>query len=88
MQFSNLYRTLENTFGPVEHPTYRHMKTDYGCDPLGDGKFKMVPSGDIVDKEERDKRLKQKPAPKNDIFGMPWEELEQKQGGKLNKKGL
>lgn len=64
------------------------MKTDYGCDPLGNGKFKMVPSGDIVDREERDKRLKFKPAPKNDIFGMSWDELEQKQGGKLNKKGL
>lgn len=31
---------------------------DYGSDPLGGGKFKMVPSGDIVDKEERDKRVK------------------------------
>jgi hypothetical protein len=31
---------------------------DYGADPLGDGKFKMVPSGDIVDFEERCRRLK------------------------------
>lgn len=30
---------------------------DYGADPLGDGKFKMVPSGDIVDLDERNKRL-------------------------------
>lgn len=30
---------------------------DYGADPLGNGKFKMVPSGDIVDFEERCKRL-------------------------------
>lgn len=30
---------------------------DYGCDPLGDGTFKMVPSGDIVNYEERCKRL-------------------------------
>jgi hypothetical protein len=30
---------------------------DYGADPLGDGKFKMVPSGDIVDLAERNKRL-------------------------------
>lgn len=29
---------------------------DYGFDPVGDGRYKMVPSGDIVDKEERDKR--------------------------------
>jgi len=31
---------------------------DYGCDPLGDGTFKMVPSGDVVDLEEMRKRLK------------------------------
>ena len=30
---------------------------DYGSDPLGDGKFRMVPSGDVVDATERDKRL-------------------------------
>jgi len=33
-------------------------KGDYGADPLGNGKFKMVPSGDVVDKAERDRRLK------------------------------
>ena len=33
-------------------------KGDYGADPLGNGKFKMVPSGDIVDLDERNKRLK------------------------------
>jgi hypothetical protein len=31
---------------------------DYGADPLGDGKFRMVPSGDIVDFVERNRRLK------------------------------
>ena len=31
---------------------------DYGCDPLGDGKFRMVPSGDIVDLNERNHRLR------------------------------
>lgn len=30
---------------------------DYGADPVGDGKFRMVPSGDIVDMAERNKRL-------------------------------
>lgn len=30
---------------------------DYGADPLGNGKFRMAPSGDIVDFEERNKRL-------------------------------
>jgi hypothetical protein len=30
---------------------------DYGCDPLGDGTYRMVPSGDVVDAAERDRRL-------------------------------
>ena len=30
---------------------------DYGADPIGDGKFRMAPSGDVVDREERDRRL-------------------------------
>lgn len=30
---------------------------DYGADPVGDGTFRMVPSGDIVDYEERCRRL-------------------------------
>lgn len=31
---------------------------DYGADPIGDGTFRMVPSGDIVDYAERCRRLK------------------------------
>lgn len=30
---------------------------DYGADPIGDGTFRMVPSGDIVDYAERCQRL-------------------------------
>jgi hypothetical protein len=30
---------------------------DYGADPLGNGTFRMVPSGDIVDLAERNRRL-------------------------------
>lgn len=30
---------------------------DYGADPLGNGTFRMVPSGDIVSLEERNRRL-------------------------------
>lgn len=30
---------------------------DYGSDPVGDGTFRMVPSGDIVGYEERCARL-------------------------------
>lgn len=32
--------------------------SDYGADPLGDGTYRMVPSGDIVSLEERNKRLR------------------------------
>jgi len=31
---------------------------DYGADPIGDGTFRMVPSGDIVGYVERCERLK------------------------------
>ena len=31
--------------------------SDYGADPIGDGTFRMVPSGDIVDMSERNRRL-------------------------------
>lgn len=30
---------------------------DYGSDPIGDGAFRMVPSGDVVDWDERCRRL-------------------------------
>ncbi len=30
---------------------------DYGADPIGNGTFRMVPSGDIVDFAERCRRL-------------------------------
>lgn len=33
---------------------------DYGADPIGDGMFRMVPGGDIVDFEERNRRLHRK----------------------------
>lgn len=56
---------------------------DYGADPVGNGMFKMIPSGDIVSKSERDKRLPLRPKPADDIFGMSWSELERRQGGRL-----
>lgn len=37
---------------PLPRPT-----SDYGADPIGDGTFRMVPSGDIVDFAERMRRL-------------------------------
>ena len=54
---------------------------DYGCDPIGDGKFKMVPSGDIVDLAERNKRLQRKEQPVPDCIGLTWQQIAMKQGG-------
>jgi len=44
------------------HLVQEHLKPivpgkDYGADPIGDGTFRMVPSGDIVSFEERNRRL-------------------------------
>ena len=38
-------------------PINMQQTGDYGSDPTGDGKFRMVPSGDIVTLEERNARL-------------------------------
>ncbi len=36
-----------------------HRAGDHGSDPLPNGRFRMIPSGDVVDFEERNRRLKQ-----------------------------
>ena len=64
------------------------LEKDYGSDPLGNGMFKMVPSGDVVDLEERNRRL-----PLVDFSGRQDYligsktafQVEMMQGGKLNK---
>lgn len=33
---------------------------DYGADPIGDGMFRMVPSGAVVGLEERNRRLQRR----------------------------
>lgn len=43
--------------GKLRRPVATSAGTDHGSDPVGDGKFRMVPSGDIVDGDERDRRL-------------------------------
>lgn len=58
---------------------------DYGCDPMGDGTFKMVPSGKIVTKTEKEKLLPRKEAPKNECLGLTWLQIERMQGGKLKR---
>ncbi len=62
------------------------MTQDYGADPVGNGKYRMVPSGDIVDMNERNNRLYPvKRHVQNDCFGLSWDEIERKQGGKLKR---
>jgi hypothetical protein len=61
------------------------MQTDYGSDPLGNGKWKLIPSGEIVDRDGL--KAWQQSRPKrdvqNDCLGLSWRQIEQKQGGKL-----
>ncbi len=62
------------------------MNKDYGADPLGNGMFRMVPSGDVVDAAEKERRLAgNRRNVKNDCFGLSWEQIEAKQGGRLKR---
>lgn len=45
------------TLTPIRLPLIRVAGKDYGADPIGDGTFRMVPSGDVVDFTERNRRL-------------------------------
>jgi hypothetical protein len=58
---------------------------DYGADPMGNGMFKMVPSGDIVNREERNRRMEphNRREIANDCLGLSWNQIETMQGGKL-----
>ena len=51
------YTLDRETLTPVRRTVDLDAQGDYGADPLGDGMFRMVPSGDIVTWEERNKRL-------------------------------
>jgi hypothetical protein len=48
------------TLTPLRHRVDTSRPEDYGADPIGDGTFRMVPSGDIVDYVERCRRLAKK----------------------------
>lgn len=48
---------MENHGQLVRQTVDLNKAGDYGADPLGDGTFRMVPSGDIVDFDERNRRL-------------------------------
>jgi len=52
------YELDRQTLTPVRKPINAEKTGDYGADPIGDGTFRMVPSGDIVDYAERCRRLK------------------------------
>jgi hypothetical protein len=45
------------TLTPIRRAIDTSKPGDYGADPIGDGTFRMVPSGDIVDFAERNRRL-------------------------------
>ncbi len=51
------YELDPKTLTPLRKTVERISGQDYGADPLGADRFRMVPSGDIVDLEERNRRL-------------------------------
>ncbi len=53
---------------------------DYGADPMGNGMFRMIPSGDIVTADERNNRLGKQRQIRNDCLGMSWEQIGVMQG--------
>ncbi|WP_370238621.1 hypothetical protein [Neptunomonas phycophila] len=61
---------------------------DYGADPIGNGTFKMVPSGDIVNYEERCRRLPLVDMGHRETYligTLTASEVERMQGGKLKR---
>jgi hypothetical protein len=51
------YELDRATLTPVKTFINTSRAGDYGADPVGDGTFRMVPSGDIVDAAECERRL-------------------------------
>jgi hypothetical protein len=45
------------TLTPIRQTIDTNRPGDHGADPLGDGTFRMVPSGDVVTLDERNRRL-------------------------------
>jgi hypothetical protein len=59
LRFAGYEFTSSSEGTTIRRETVRtDLPGDYGADPLGDGTFRMVPSGDIVDFAERNRRLK------------------------------
>lgn len=53
------YELDRSTLTPIKRVIDVNRSGDYGADPIGDGIFRMIPSGDVVDYAERCKRLNQ-----------------------------
>ena len=51
------YELDKVTLLPIRRTIDTTRSGDYGAAPIGDGKFRMIPSGDVVDFAERCKRL-------------------------------
>lgn len=51
------YDLDRKTLTPIRTPIDTTRPGDHGADPLGDGRYRMVPSGDVVDLAERTRRL-------------------------------
>ena len=51
------YELNRETLTPVRKRVITERPGDYGADPIGDGTYKMAPSGDVVDFDERNRRL-------------------------------
>lgn len=52
------YELDRQTLTPIRRTVDTSARGDYGADPVGDGTFRMIPSGDIVSYDERNSRLK------------------------------
>lgn len=51
------YELDRKTLLPIRGELPKYAGVDSGADPIGDGTFRMYPSGDIVDLNERNRRL-------------------------------
>ena len=56
------YELDKETLTPIRTTIDLSKSGDHGCDPLGDGLFRMVPSGDVVDLAEMRQRLEVSPS--------------------------
>lgn len=57
VQFAGYEIELGERMRVVRRAIDTSQRGDYGADPLGDGRYRMVPSGDVVDETERARRL-------------------------------